>query len=536
MNRKIVHKIINEITNSYLSNLLTIISNRVNDKKDLNAMLNILINGFKMFKTEHLTFTYLKKINCLFVPSKIAIRSYLTSGRIKKRVKTVLHNSTLSIIFLKDVLKKFLELPNVYSSILSHIEECKNSQLFTFFDSEYWKKVENEKENRIVLPLVLYFDDVEINNPLGSRKCIHKIGIIYSSILGLPYEFSSMLESIFLVQIHNYQDHKVLGNKRIFQHVVNQIINLQENGIIISINNQEYKIFFILPFIIGDNLGLNTILGYSRNFRSNYCCRICYGDISNLKKQSVENISELRTQENYLSHLRNQSFGIQEECIFNSISNFHVIDNVSVDPMHDILEGICRYDLAKILRYFIDEKQFFTLEILNKRILFFDHISSNKNIPPNLSCESIKKGMIILSASEMKFLIENLNFIIGDLIPKNNCTWKLYLILSDILHITSISTITLENIERFNSLTSEYIKLNLKLFKTPLKIKHHHLVHYSRLMKKFGPLNNMSSIRYEAKHKQVKEYSKVITSRKNACYTLSLKHQLQLRSRFVHNF
>lgn len=135
----------------------------------------------------------------------------------------------------------------------------------------------------------------------------------------------------------------------------------------------------------------------------------------------------------------------------------------------------------------------------------------------------------------MKFLIENLNLIIGDLIPKNNCTWRLYLILSEMLHIVSISAITLENIERFNSLASEYIKLNLKLFKAPLKIKHHHLVHYSKLMKKFGPLNNMSSIQYKAKHKQLKENSKVITSRKNACYILSLKHQLQLCSRFVRN-
>lgn len=158
--------------------------------------------------------------------------------------------------------------------------------------------------------------------------------------------------------------------------------------------------------------------------------------------------------------------------------------------------------------------------------MFFDNLSSNKNIPPNLSCESIKNGIIIVSASEMKFLIENLNFIIDDLIPRNNCMWKLYLILSEILHIVTISAITLENIEGFKSLTSEYIKLHLKLFKMPLKIKHHHLVHYPKLMKKFGPLSNMSSIRYEAKHKQLKENSKVITSRKNACYALSVKHQL----------
>jgi hypothetical protein len=85
LSRKTIHNIINEINNFYLSNLLTIISHRFNNNKDLSAMLNIKKNGFKMFKTEHITFAYLKNINCLFLPSKIIIKSYLTSGRSKKK-------------------------------------------------------------------------------------------------------------------------------------------------------------------------------------------------------------------------------------------------------------------------------------------------------------------------------------------------------------------------------------------------------------------------------------------------------------------
>lgn len=135
----------------------------------------------------------------------------------------------------------------------------------------------------------------------------------------------------------------------------------------------------------------------------------------------------------------------------------------------------------------------------------------------------------------MKFLVENLNFIIGDLIPENNSMWKQYLLLSEILYTVSLSAISLDSLVRFNSLTHDYVSLNLKLFKTSLKVKHHQLLHYPRIMKTFGPLHNMSSIRYEAKHKQLKENSKVVSSRKNASYTLALKHQLQLCFRFVRN-
>lgn len=54
-------------------------------------------------------------------------------------------------------------------------------------------------------------------------------------------------------------------------------------------------------------------------------------------------------------------------------------------------------------------------------------------------------------------------------------------------------------------------------------------------MRLFGPLKNMSSIRYEAKHKQIKETSKIITSRKNPSYSLAIKHQLQFSHRIVRN-
>ena len=50
-------------------------------------------------------------------------------------------------------------------------------------------------------------------------------------------------------------------------------------------------------------------------------------------------------------------------------------------------------------------------------------------------------------------------------------------------------------------------------------------------MKKYDPLCVMSSICFEAKHKQLKRYVKATTSRVNPFYTCS--HQLRLCHRFV---
>lgn len=49
----------------------------------------------------------------------------------------------------------------------------------------------------------------------------------------------------------------------------------------------------------------------------------------------------------------------------------------------------------------------------------------------------------------------------------------------------------------------------------------------------YGPLENLNCLRFEAKHKQINGGAKVTTSRLNAPYTLSVKHQLQVCHMFV---
>lgn len=51
-------------------------------------------------------------------------------------------------------------------------------------------------------------------------------------------------------------------------------------------------------------------------------------------------------------------------------------------------------------------------------------------------------GIIILSASEMHYLVVNLGLFVGDLIPTNNMIWKLYLMLRKILNISMLESLS----------------------------------------------------------------------------------------------
>lgn len=68
-------------------------------------------------------------------------------------------------------------------------------------------------------------------------------------------------------------------------------------------------------------------------------------------------------------------------------------------------------------------------------------------------------------------------------------------------------------------------EMYVRLFKQTLKPKHHFATHYPSLIKKYGPLRYMSSMRFEANHKFLKNYTKNTASRKDLSYSIGRKLQ-----------
>lgn len=97
----------------------------------------------------------------------------------------------------------------------------------------------------------------------------------------------------------------------------------------------------------------------------------------------TENKNLLRTPENYKNDLSALDYGIKDKCVWHELPNFHMTTNISCDIMHDIWEGICRYELGYVLDSFIFVEKLFTLEMFNNRIQFFNFYQ--KNEPPPIS-------------------------------------------------------------------------------------------------------------------------------------------------------
>lgn len=118
-------------------------------------------------------------------------------------------------------------------------------------------------------------------------------------------------------------------------------------------------------------------------------------------------------------------------------------------------------------------------------------------------------------------------------IPENNCAWEIFLLLKQIISIVTSRTIHESTPKLLKSLIEEHHSSYLKVFiNVNLKPKHHIITHYPEIMTVVGPLINISSMRFEAKHRDFKKNATVVNSRVNITSTLTKKHQLQLCERF----
>lgn len=338
----------------------------------------------------------------------------------------------------------------------------------------------------------------------------------------------------------NTIDKQTVGNRNTFCRLIKDVNILRSNGIIINVEGQEKKIFFSLELILGDNLGLHSLFGLNESFQSNYSCRFCLIHKSEVNKIFHESNCSLRTEKVYNDHIKNgdsSTFGIKEPCVFNDVEKFHFLRNSNVDVMHDLLEGVCQYDLGILLDHFIflDKNIPLTLYELNILLQSFPYDVNEKNTPVEIYETHVKKHCITISAAEMHCLVTNLNLIIGHLVENDNPFWDLYLRLKRIITFATSKVVHVNDHSLLETEIEEYLIQRNELFPNNSRksMKHHFLLHYGTVMRKVGPLANTSSIRFESKHRDGKIAARSAVSRVNICHSVALRHQLQLSYRLL---
>lgn len=540
LSRKQANEILNDIQEFLTKPISLLLESIENFKTDatLQKIAKILLCPFENFNTEYKLLKHLESKDLYLSPNNYKIDETVQEKHQKGKI-SIKSVATKGIMMpVEFQIKKFLEQPGIFKKILDYEKEINSSNSNShFLNSKLWQNKLKNFKDKIVLPLYLYYDDFEIDNPLGSHAGAHTISAFYYTFASLPPHYLSKLDNIFIAMLHLSKD-KHYGLNNCISGLIQILNNLEKNGLRIETEYGSTKVYFCLGLILGDNLGLNTILNFSNSFSANYYCRFCKIQKSEAQLEISENKNLLRNPLNYANDIEMKDFkstGIKDYSIFNEIKSFHVTQNFCVDIMHDLFEGICRYDLAKIICYYIDNNTFTIME-LNRRKQNFNYGEleiGNFSVP--LSVENLRKNNFHMSASEMVTFVTHFPLIVGDLISPQDKVWKFFLKLLNIVDIVLKSSITENDLKRLKSVVSEHNKLYIELFNETLKPKYHIMLHYPLIIEQCGPLKQFWCFRYESKHRQLKNYLKNISSRVNVCMSVAIKMQLKFAYNLLQN-
>lgn len=425
-NRAMVFEIISLLKKMVLVPLMTTVCKEIQSaipKSEKATVLNHIMNvtrAFDVIDTEH-KFLKLLKEDCNFkMPLIDQVSSELEPKETDNGVELVMKPKSNVYIGLENLFNNFFAVEANINVLLSSYEELITSpegEIDNFVKGKFWRQKIEKRANEICIPYFIFADSFEINNPLGSKAGKQAITGFYLNFPSLPRHIHGKIENMFLIQFVYSAVDKTHSNEEVLHTLIQEIIHLENTPLKIRVKNGDASIYFLFGGLRGDNLGLNSILDYSRSFVANHPCRICSMDLENIRKCTEDDPALYRTEESYNLALENGCFsetGVRKNSIFNTIPNFHITDLKIVDCMHDFYEGFAHDAFASCLLRFIS-RGYFSLYILNQRVLRYDYdINERKSIPPEIKLENLECSKFKMTAGQMKCFVDNITLMIGD--------------------------------------------------------------------------------------------------------------------------
>ncbi|XP_021706005.1 uncharacterized protein LOC110678002 [Aedes aegypti] len=389
---------------------------------------------------------------------------------------------------IKFQLKQFFETGSIFEQTMDNMKELEQTNgISNVVNGTLWKTVKHMFGQKVVIPYFLYSDEAELNDAIGAHSGIHKVCGLYYSLPTIPSHYLSRLSCTFVAGFVKASDIAKYGPSSALSDLVDILVELEQNGIELIIHNKAVKVYFVLMGILGDNLGINLLMGYVTSFNSLLYCRFCRLDKHKCQKSVILDENMNRNKESYSIDLTKtvKESGIKEECGFNRLQYYHAGEFVAVDMMHDFFShGICAYDLSFVLDYLINTLKI-SLNVINYRIKMFNYGSTEKQKTlRTITQKQIKTSSFKMTAREMMLFVRYFPLIFGNLIPQSDRIWNFMMSLVELSDIVMLPCFDLEMLEVLQEQIIYHHTLYQKLFGATLKPKFHILLHYVDVIKK----------------------------------------------------
>lgn len=424
-----------------------------------------------------------------------------------------------------------------HTDILDKVQETKMAQAGHYVshqDGSYFK--ENDlfcSSDELKLPLILYIDDLEIANPLGTSRKIHKLSSVYWILADLPSKYRSGLHVIQLAALCKVSDIQMFGNERALGPLLRDLHTLERDGVFIESIGKAVR--GTVMCVVSDNLAAHTLAGFTKSFRAEYFCRFCTATQDTIQTHNAG--SEEFSKRTKASHDNGvhavmhgdilSQCGVQEECVLSrSLEHFHTVTGFPPDILHDVFEGVVPTEMALCIREMIRSK-YFTLEYLNNKIVSFPYQHTDKvDRPQTISKTFAAKNTIGGNALENATLLRLLPLMIGHMVPEGDGAWTVLMDLKEVVEIVLCPVFTEESIQYLQTKILDHRNMLQEVFPDfKLRPKHHYIEHYPDLIRCFGPLVHLWTMRFEGKHRFFKRVVHDTQNFKNVLKKLANRHQ-----------
>ena len=243
-------------------------------------------------------------------------------------------------------------------------------------------------------------------------------------------------------------------------------------------------------FCAGDTPALQSMGGFVMGVGNakNPCreCLILKNDILEVTKESQCQMREKEFSKQIASSLKDKEVkdGISRYTQIYEFQSFDPIKMTPQDPMHILLEGVARRLIIDFIKIWIQTKRT-SLPELNMRIQNFNwhHNHKNDKLKLILNETLLYKSELIISANQMRVLLNIFPFIFSDICDLDSQDYELINLLRIIVMISFDFYPNSTLIDKLEDSVENYIKLYKKVYEKGYP-KLHYLVHLPKWIRK----------------------------------------------------
>ena len=412
------------------------------------------------------------------------------------------------------------------------------------------------------LAFVLYYDDLEVVNPLGAFHGRHKLGMFYWALVNIEAETRMAFRNLHLMTVALVSDIDHYGIEQIVSGLPGDtsfgsaMTALDEGVHVAQADESELLVRGWCICLSADFPAAALCCGFKKSASASCFCRECYlnqhregypsptsflEENEDLKceiclrdedelAEDYAHFQSLTTATEKNSFLASIGMNTFAGHAFTRVPHFDICTNVPYDFMHVELEGSLKNELAAMLYCFLRKRPGwgFTIDALNDRIRNYPWPGGFS--PPTFTKGYLDKGTksglpkkgchVHMTAGDvMLFVRHSIDLLLPLIKDDTDPLWRCWVVHAKYVRLLCQQAITHDELLELDRLIYEHHELFLackeygsRLFKP----KNHFACHFPVDILNFGPVRQYWCMRFEALNQLFKTFAKTGSFR-NTC-------------------